>query len=75
MREAPKRTRGFPRKITLREFWKCTVALCEVLHQGSSLNAMELLFIDNPSQIVEMAIFDGSGSIRLRPQSSHAVRS
>jgi hypothetical protein len=55
VREAPRRTRGFPWKTTLREFGKCAVALCEVLHQDSSLNATELLFIDNPLQIVQMA--------------------
>ena len=35
--------------------WEMRRGLVWSAHQGSSLNAMELLFIDNPSQIVEMA--------------------
>ena len=38
----------------LRDFGKCAVALCEMLNQDRQLNAMELLFIDNHLQIVQM---------------------
>ncbi len=40
---------------TLKEFGKCCVAMCEVLHQNRALGPMELLFIDNHIQIVQMA--------------------
>jgi hypothetical protein len=39
---------------TLKEFGKCAVALCEALQEDRPLNAMELLFIDNHLQIVQM---------------------
>ncbi len=40
---------------TLREFGKCTLALCDVLHGDTSLDTMELLFIDNHIQVLQMA--------------------
>ena len=39
----------------LREFGKCAVALRNVLHQDGSLNEVELLFIENHFQVLQMA--------------------
>ena len=39
----------------LREFGKSVVALCEVMDQGRSLTDMELLFIENHFQVIQMA--------------------
>jgi hypothetical protein len=40
---------------TLKEFGKCCLALCEVLHRDKPLDEMELLFIDNHIQVLHMA--------------------
>jgi hypothetical protein len=40
---------------TLREFGKCAVALRNVLYQDRSLNEVEMLFIENHFQVVQMA--------------------
>ena len=40
---------------TLKEFGKCCLALCEVLHGDKPLDQMELLFIDNHLQVLQMA--------------------
>jgi hypothetical protein len=40
---------------TLKEFGKCCLALCEVLHSDKPLDEMELLFIDNHLQVLHMA--------------------
>ena len=40
---------------TLKEFSKCCMALCEVLHSDKALDEMELLFIDNHLQVLQMA--------------------
>jgi hypothetical protein len=40
---------------TLREFGKSAIALCDVMDQGRSLTDIELLFIENHFQIVQMA--------------------
>ena len=40
---------------TLRAFGKSTVALCDVMDQGRSLTDMELLFIENHFQVIQMA--------------------
>ena len=40
---------------TLREFGKCAVALRNVLHQDRTLNEVELLFIENHFQVLQMA--------------------
>ena len=40
---------------TLKEFGKCCLALCEVLHMDKPLDGMELLFIDNHIQVLHMA--------------------
>ena len=40
---------------TLREFGKCAVALRNVLHQDGTLNEVELLFIENNFQVLQMA--------------------
>jgi hypothetical protein len=40
---------------TLREFGKCAVAMRNVLYQDRSLNEVELLFIENHFQILQMA--------------------
>ena len=40
---------------TLREFGKSAIALCDVMDQGRSLTDMELLFIENHFQVVQMA--------------------
>ena len=40
---------------TLKEFGKCTLALCDVLHGDKPLDDVELLFIDNHIQVVQMA--------------------
>ena len=40
---------------TLKEFGKCCLALCEVLHRDNELDEMELLFIDNHLQVLQMA--------------------
>ena len=39
----------------LREFGTCAVALRNVLHQDGSLNEVELLFIENHFQVLQMA--------------------
>ena len=39
---------------TLREFGKCCLALCQVLHRDRQLDEMELLFIDNHLQVLQM---------------------
>jgi hypothetical protein len=39
----------------LREFGKCAVALRNELHQDRSLNEVEMLFIENHFQVVQMA--------------------
>jgi hypothetical protein len=39
----------------LREFGKCAVALRNVLHQDRTLNEVELLFIENHFQVLQMA--------------------
>ena len=38
----------------LKEFAKCTLALCDVLHREPPLDAMERLFIDNHIQVLQM---------------------
>jgi hypothetical protein len=40
---------------TLKEFSTCCLALCEVLHSDKPLDEMELLFIDNHLQVLQMA--------------------
>ncbi len=40
---------------TLKEFGKCTLALCEVLHEDTSLDHLETLFIENHIQVLQMA--------------------
>jgi hypothetical protein len=40
---------------TLREFGKCAVALRHVLYQDRSLNEIEVLFIENHFQVLQMA--------------------
>ena len=40
---------------TLREFGKCAVALRNVLYQDRALNTMELHFMDNHFQVLQMA--------------------
>ena len=40
---------------TLREFVKCAVALRNVLYQDRALNTMELYFMDNHFQVLQMA--------------------
>ena len=40
---------------TLKEFSQCCMALCEVLHSDKPLDEMELLFIDNHLQVLQMA--------------------
>jgi hypothetical protein len=40
---------------TLREFGKGAIALCDVMDQGKSLTDMELLFLENHFQVVQMA--------------------
>jgi hypothetical protein len=40
---------------TLREFWKSAIALREAMDQGGSLTDMELLFIENHVQVIQMA--------------------
>ena len=40
---------------TLREFGKSAIALCDVMDQGRFLTDMELLFIENHFQVVQMA--------------------
>ena len=40
---------------TLKEFRKCCLVLCEVLHSDKPLDEMELLFIDNHLQVLHMA--------------------
>jgi hypothetical protein len=40
---------------TLREFGKCTLALCDMLHGDKPLGHIELLFIDNHIQVLQMA--------------------
>ncbi len=40
---------------TLREFGKCAVALRNVLHQDRALNEVELLYIENHFQVLQMA--------------------
>ena len=40
---------------TFKEFGKCTLALCDVLHEDTSLDHMEILFIDNHIQVLQMA--------------------
>jgi hypothetical protein len=37
---------------TLKEFGKCCLALCDVLHSDRQLDEMELLFIDNHLQVL-----------------------
>ena len=39
----------------LREFGKCAVALRNMLHQDGSLKEVELLFIENHFQVLQMA--------------------
>ena len=41
--------------MTLREFGKGAIALCDVMDQGKSLTDMELLFLENHFQVVQMA--------------------
>lgn len=40
---------------TLREFWKSAMALRDVMDQGRSLTDMELLYIENHFQVIQMA--------------------
>ncbi len=40
---------------TLREFGKCAVALRNVLYQDRALNEVELLYIENHFQVLQMA--------------------
>ena len=40
---------------TLMQFGKCTLALCDVLHEDTSLDHLEQLFIDNHIQVLQMA--------------------
>ena len=40
---------------TLREFGNSAIALCDVMDQGRSLTDMELLFIENHFQVIQMA--------------------
>ena len=40
---------------TLKEFGKCTLALCDVLHGDEPLDNMAVLFIDNHIQVLQMA--------------------
>jgi hypothetical protein len=40
---------------TLKEFGKCTLALCEVLHGDTPLDHIETLFIENHIQVLQMA--------------------
>lgn len=40
---------------TLKEFGKCTITLCEVLHGETSLDHMETLFIENHIEVLQMA--------------------
>ena len=40
---------------TLKEFGKCTLALCDLLHGDEPLNSLEVLFIDNHIQVLQMA--------------------
>ena len=40
---------------TLKEFGKCCLSLCDVLHSDRELDEMELLFIDNHLQVLQMA--------------------
>ena len=40
---------------TLKEFGKCCLALCEVPHSDKQVEEMELLFIDNHLQVLQMA--------------------
>jgi hypothetical protein len=37
------------------EFGKCTLALCDVLHGDPSLDHVEVLFIENHIQVLQMA--------------------
>ena len=39
----------------LKEFGNCTLALCDVLRGDTSLDHMEILFIDNHIQVLRMA--------------------
>ncbi len=39
----------------LREFGKCAVSLRNVLYQDKALNSMELHFMDNHFQVLQMA--------------------
>ena len=39
----------------LREFGQSAVALCDVMDQGRSFTDMELLFIENHFQVIQMA--------------------
>ena len=40
---------------TLKEFGRCCLAMCEILHSEKPLDEMELLFIDNHLQVLHMA--------------------
>ena len=40
---------------TLKEFGRCCLALCEILHRDNPLDEMELRFIDNHLQVLQMA--------------------
>jgi hypothetical protein len=40
---------------TLREFGKCAVALCTVLHQDRPLSEGEFLFMENHFRVLEVA--------------------
>jgi hypothetical protein len=40
---------------TLRGFGNSAIALCDVMDQGRSLTDMELLFIENHFQVIQMA--------------------
>ena len=46
-----------PHELTtrLREFGTSVVALCELLDQGRSLTDMDVLFLENHFQVIQMA--------------------
>ena len=54
-REVPEEKDQNETDYTLKEFGKCAVALRNVLHQDRSLKEVELLFIENHFQVLQMA--------------------
>jgi hypothetical protein len=54
-REVPEAKDNGETDNRLREFGKCAVALRNMLHQDGSLKEVELLFIENHFQVLQMA--------------------